>query len=80
MGKALPGLAEDRLKVISFINQQDIFRNDALFSVMGLDRDGYRAQRVYKLLQYLTRDGYIIGLERDQYAISKQIPHNYTPR
>lgn len=79
MTKVLPWLSEDRILAISFINGQDVFRNEALFSFMGLDRDGHRAQRVYRLLKHLTRDGYIMGLERDQYALSKQIPQNYSP-
>jgi hypothetical protein len=78
MGK-MPGSAEDRCKIIECINQQDVFRTQLLFDITGINKAGNLRNRVYKLLQALKADQYIVGLERDQYALIKPIPDNYTP-
>lgn len=80
MPKALPGLSEDRLKIIKFINQQDVFRTHALFDATGIDKAGRLRNRVYNLLEALRNDKYIAGLERDQYALLKPIPDSYQQR
>jgi hypothetical protein len=68
---------ELRVKVIGWINSQDIFRTHALFDFLGMQGTKSKIPQagcVYRLLEALRKDEYIQGLEKDQYVVLRKAP------
>lgn len=68
-----------RDKAIQWINNQDIFRRKSLMEYMGNPDDEYSRYHIREVLRYATYNGYLEGLEKDQFVVVTKLPLGMRP-